>query len=369
MTVKEFILSQLTDQRFEQVVNKLIEEDVWYHLSDDEILSLIRKYLADTPALYAKPDTFQILEEIQKVSTSYVSDYKQELKAGTLEDLKGLGELSFSWMPGRQSQSEKITRNQIESDLEPVLDGQQEPPLEAGLDWFDEDLDHSTSHVYAGASDKYGAIHQIECLLTSNGDIEFENRIYELNEQNYKRIVDQLKQQTTLALVNFIYEVLHYSNSHKLASVLGNSDDGASYVKVSKHTEKENGYDINIFLEHRSKYLSEETKKIFVKKVNIFSEEGTTYTSSFTMDKFPEINSGYVCYDALIEDLEVSSEYLLAPFTFYMNEEITLPNFDSRLLDDLLFQLIHIFTFHGFTKEDQIKQIMSANQTYEQRLI
>lgn len=365
-TVKRFMLDHLTDQRFEMIVNELLKERARYYNVSDELYSMVDDYVSELPMSYSEPNTFEIIEEIKKVSTAFVSYYQDEVESEILGDLWDLSQFSLTWMPSEQPEVKPtwVTRT---TSAPPTMDIENEPPLEDDtLEWLASSSGSENVHVAAEEKEEqYPTIQHIECALIPKGYIGYDDRLAELDEQNYKELINQFKPQLALALVNFIYEVIHFSNPNSLASVFGELTTDTSYVNITEDSDCEHGYGIQIYLEHRSMYASQRVKEHYEERTKDWIGADSRYKQGNDVLAFPVTTPEYNRYVEMIEDLDATPQYLLAPFTFYLNEEITLPSQDSLVINDLLFQFIHVLTFQGFTKEEQVATIRYANEHYE----
>lgn len=367
-TVKRFMLDYLTDQRFEMIVNELLKERARYYNVSDELYSMVDEFISELPLHYPEPNTFEIIEEIKKVSTTFVSYYRDEFESEILGGLWDLSQFSMSWMPSEQTEVKQPWVIRTTSAPPPVMDIENEPPLEDDtLDWLASSSGSENVHATVKEKDEeYSTIQYIECALIPKGYIGYDDRLAELDEQNYKEIINQFKPQLALALVNFVYEVIHYSNPNPLASVFGELTNDTSYVKITEDSDCDHGYGMQIYLEDRSMYASKSVKEHYEERTKDWMESDPWYRKGNDVPEFPVTTPEYIRYVEMIEDLDGTPQYLFAPFTFYLNEEITVPSNESQVIDDLLFQFIHVLTFQGFTKEEQVDMIRYANEYYEQ---
>ncbi|MFD1850766.1 hypothetical protein [Oceanobacillus bengalensis] len=384
-TVKDFILDNLTDKNFEKLVNTLIIEKArFYHGGfDDELIDTVENYLSKQNPSYPKGNTFEILNEIKKVSTVYKSNYKDFLLIEELQDLEALNDTSTSWMPSPENTPEEnpkkvkyTTREETENSTAEPLEMEFDLSEAATDDFLSDDFLEMSDDVLETSDDEtqkdnseYTFIQDINIALIPNGYVGYEDRLHEMNMENYKEFLHEEKIQTALALANFIYEVLHYSNESKLENNFEEFSNETSHVKITNDHEYIDSYGVQFLLDNRSRYVSDKMKKAFynMSRSLIIEEELSYYNDSFF--EFSILPPKFLEYEELIEDLEMEPTYILAPFTFYLNEELFVPKVSDNVLNDILSQLIHVLTFQGFTKEEQISNIKYFNRVYEHRIV
>ncbi|WP_053218231.1 hypothetical protein [Virgibacillus senegalensis] len=315
-TVRDFILDNLTDQHFEKLVNRLIIENVRLYDLDDRT-ETVSQYLKEQKPSYTKNDSFEIVNEIERMNNPQMMD------------LKELNDLIPVWMP---------TRNNVE-----------EHP-DKGIN-TDEELDVSDSPNGRDPlnGSEYSSFRQLKIAFLSENPLEREkNDIapYEVNSTNYKAYVRQEINRVAWGLSNFIYEMLHYSPANKPEEF----PDEKSLVKIRDDEDQQDGYCVHFLLDNRTRYISEEAHQAYLRRWD---------------SAIPIVEPGFMDYFSIWEDYITDKTYILAPFTNYLNEKMIVPELSEEGLMDVLVQLVHFLTLNGFTKEEQIEEIICANSNYD----
>lgn len=317
-TVKSFILNNLTDKNFEKLVNMLIIDKInFYSLSDSDLLT---DYLNTQTPHYLEEGTFEILNEIKKVAPSQGEDYNNEL---LLDGIEKLNELSMEWMPGSAPINEVPKKTNFKSS-------------------------YDNEHF------EYTSIHQINSPLINNTNDEYEEELFDINKENYIDILKREKDHTALALANFIYEAVYFTNENKPEIDAGELASESSLVKITDDLEYTDGYGVQFLLDTRSRYVTAKQKENYRDR----------YPSEYAYD-FKVTAPEFVEYQTIVDEVQPRlGEYILAPFTFYLNEELDLPKMSDEETYDVYEQLIHVLTLQGFTKEEQTGTIRYANGEY-----
>lgn len=375
-TVKDFILDNLTDKNFEKLVNTLVEENIRYIcLNEDNIIDATSNYLNNQNPCYTKDNTFEILNEIKKVSMSYVTDYKDDILLA--DGLKPLNDTTMSWMPVKDKV--KVEENSEESmnttkkvvgnlpdkslEFEPELPFKKTESSVGEVELEIDELEIAGVEKRKGNAE-YLSFQDIKIALIPEGQMSYEAKLPELSIENYKEFLQKNKIQTTLALLNFIYEVFHYSNESKLENKFKEFSNETSHVKITNSPNCTSDYSINFLLDNRSRYAPSEEKKAYYKRSEKSTDsEGRHNLPYFAWD-FPVSSPDFLEYEELVQDLEWGPEYILAPFTFYLNEDIVVPKVSDDVLYEILGQVVHVLTFQGFIKEDQLNCIKYFNESY-----
>lgn len=363
--VKEFILDNMTDENFEKLVNMLITEKArLYHIHDPELMDTVSNYLSQQLSSYPKNNTFEILNQIKKVCTAYLADYRNHLP---VDGLEVLNDISTSFMPSENTLEEMFekmkatTRKEIKN-----LSGMPREH-ERELEISDAELDFLSNDSEQIDNSEYIHLQNVNFAFIPNEREEYEDyedKIHELNIDNYEEIIHREIIQTALGLANFIYEVLHFSNESKWENNFKEASNEESLVRITNDDGYESGYSVLFHLDSRSRYISNEMKEAYRKRLSeMVSSDGWRIFSD-GLCEFPVKLPKFIEYSELIEDLEMGPEYILAPFTFYLNEELLIPNTSYDNLYDILEKLIHILIFQGFTKAEQLTQIMDFNEVY-----
>ncbi|WP_062514733.1 hypothetical protein [Halobacillus sp. KGW1] len=333
MTVKDFILRNMTDKNFEKLVHARITENVRMYEYDD-VTSPLTEYLRTKEGKNFDDASFHTLHEIEKVSEAYRCNYKEEL---LVKDLGDLNADTSVWMPTenidqpfkREEQrvrNEPLTAVATEHEVELELDSHGEPLEDSGYQSFDE-------ISFPFLNEKAVYVEGIEA--------------HEVNESNYQKYAQQERSNLALGLANFIYELLHYSNDG--TGSMERSAGGESAVEVKEEGEYADGYCVRFFLDNRTRYLSNETHLSFLRR----------YETSI-----PVATPAFVEYTAIWEDFLTENNYVLAPFTDYLYEQIKVPEDSEESVWQVLEQFVHILTLNGFTKEEQVENIVFTNNDY-----
>ncbi|WP_062106516.1 hypothetical protein [Bacillus niameyensis] len=356
-TVKRFILDNMTDSNFEKVVDLLIIESV--RIYDSEISVTVSEYLNKQKPCYSKNNSFEILNEIKKISDAYILNYKED--AFLDWEMEFLNRPTSQWMPTMNKPEEnsdvlelkESIANSSESDSEKV----KVEIIDADPFSSDEEIDISDCLPFGSEpqeKDKllYNSFSQLKiAFLTETYQNIEKNYInpWDVNATNYQEYVHQEKNKFALGLSNFIYEILHYTTEAKLEQF----SDERSLVKIDNDNEYSDEYCVHFHLDNRTRYISEEVRSAYYKRYDC---------------EFEQEPPKFIEYEILLEYLfNYEYTYILAPFTDYLNEELIVPEVSEKY--GIFEQLIQILTFQGFTKDEQITEICSANKTYENRIL
>lgn len=177
----------------------------------------------------------------------------------------------------------------------------------------------------------------------------------EVDFSNYKEFIVLEKVEVDSKLSKFIYDIMHHNSDKKMKNDFEQFSHEKSYVKIAHIKEVCDGYCVYFLLDNRTRYISSDVRLAYLSL--------TDSNSSVTQPRF-------VGYDELQEDLSMyQNEHMLAPFTSYLNEEITIPEGSEEVLYDLLSMFIHIFTHQGFTEKEQIEEIKYFDEHYDRKLV
>lgn len=358
-TVRDFILDNMTDSNFERLVNMLIIESVRIY-RHDELVDIMSEYLIKQKSCYTKSNTFEILNEIKKITHDYCCDYKGEFLA--FEEFPyDVNDITTLWMPTTNSADDDSENMEIKiSEVNPsmesleasIIDNDEfDPELELEFNIFDKDLPIDLEPQKFKDSE-YRSFNDLKIAFLSKTYEDIEKNyinINALNTTNYQEYVLWEKNRIALGLSNFIYEILAYTTEYKLKSNFEQFSNESSHVKIEVDNQFECGYSVHFLLDNRTRYIPKRTHEQYYKMFDCEIEI---------------IPPNFVEYDYLQEDFLFETIYLLAPFTDYLNEELIVPNDSEYVLYDLLEQLIHILTHQGFTKEEQIQEIKYCNEIY-----
>lgn len=362
-TVRDFILDNMTDSNFERLVNMLILESV-FDPWNDELVDTISEYLNKKKS-YTKNNTFEILNEIKKITHDYPYNYKGECLI--VDELLYDVNATTLWMPTTNSSdddSENMEFNisevnpSMESLEASIIDNDElDPEPELEFNFYDKDLPIDLEPRKFKDSE-YRSFNDLKIAFLSETYEDIEKNyinINDLNTTNYQEYVFWGKNRIALGLSNFIYEILEYTTEYKLKNNFEQFSNESSHVKIEIDNQYEFGYCVHFLLDNRTRYISDSTHKAYY-----------NYTGGYKIAIEPP---KFVDYDELQESLSFEEGiYLLAPFTDYLNEELIVPNVSEDVLYGLLEQLIYILTHQGFTKEEQIKEIKYWNETYVKNL-
>lgn len=316
-TVKSFILNNLTDQNFEKLVNMLIVDKIYLYGLDE--LEFLEDYLNGQTPSYSQEETYEILNEIKKVTPSQAANYKNELLMDGIEELNNL---SMEWMPATASTAVHTTIKNFSSDYETPK----------------EDFE-------------YTSIHEVKTPLINNPDDDYEEELFDINKENYTDILEREKDHTALALANFVYEVIYFTNDSKPEIDTGELTSEVSLVKITEDPEYTSGYVIQFLLDNKSRYLT--------------AEQLERYRDHYDIYRYTPAAPEFVKYQAIVDDVQpFVGEYILAPFTFYLNEQLNVPKLSDEESLDVVEQLVHVLTLQGFTKEEQVSTIKYAYREY-----
>jgi len=312
-TVKDFILENLTDRNFEKLVNTLITEKVRYYTnSDEELVDITSNYLNSQSPIYLENDTFEIVNEIKKVKV---------ISAVSLD-------------------------------------------LELEVDFPQATLNVPSNHINNNESE-YFSLREIKTALLFDEHTEGKDILGEINIENYQECLQKEKPQITFSLLTFIHEVLSYSDESKFETYYKEFSKEQTYLKIINEQKYMDGYGFLFYLDSKSRHVSQETKAAYRKR----SEENVDNEGRHNLPRdaweFPVNEPEFLEYTEVIESLEMDYERTLAPFTFYLNKELSIPKFSDEILYDLLEQLIHVLTFQGFTEDEQITNIEYSKKVYE----
>jgi hypothetical protein len=374
-TVREFILANMTDENFGKLVNMLIVEKAWYYNYDHELIDTLENYLNEQSPCYPQNNTFEVMNEIKKVSTLYKSDYRDALIFDELQDLEALNDISTSlWMPSK-NQTEDIPEK-VTDTMPGKIENLSDEPLDCG-DCFDtaEDypLDDDTLEMSNNNSHKdnsvYYHIQDIKIALITDRYAGYQEN--DLTTENYKEYVHKEKSQTALALANFMYEVLHYTNENRFEHNFNEFSNEPSLVKITDDNKYIEGYGVQFLLDNRTRYVSEKTKGAYYERNESIdaANEGKFGYYSMPYFHYTVMPPRFVEYMELMEDLKDSQTFILAPFTFYLNEELEVPKVSIEVLYEILEQLIYLLTLQGFIKEEQISNINFFNKDFENKIM
>lgn len=360
-TVKDFILDNLTDENFEKLVNMLIKENVRMY-NNDEMTDTVSTYLNKKKANNAKNNTFEILNEIKKISKFYVVNYKNELLDNNLPDLN---DLTPVWMPTinhSQESSEKMIIGmpddtlslEINSPMASVKNISENDSNSAESDISEDEFPFTSELGEQKYIDsEYTSFDQVKIEFLSEYYSDYDKKYigsHEINAANYQEHIHQEKNRISLELVNFIYEVLHFTTDEKLEIKFEQFFDEESHVKIENDDGFDHGYSVHFLLDNRTRYMSAKFHKMYYEEYE---------------EKFEIMTPEFIEYDYLQEDLSsYENNYLLAPFTNYLNEVIMVPEYSAEVRYGTLEQFIHVLTHQGFTKEDQINNIKYFNENY-----
>ncbi|WP_062050355.1 hypothetical protein [Bacillus sp. JCM 19034] len=348
-TVKDFILNNMTDVHFERLVNMLVIENERIYYS--EMADTITEYVNKQESSYKKNNTFEIVNQIKMLTEQNLIEFL----VPTTNDLNDSRPLE-ALLTHRLAKKSK--------DVDPIIETpnvsitvNSSNDLEPELDISDIDLEpelHCEPQNVKDLKAKPIYFTDIKFAFLSNKKEDNDSHYIKANEvnmMNYQEYVSQQKKRVALGLSNFIYEMLHFNSEYKLMNDFKSFSHEESHVKIVNNDSVDDPiYDVHILVDNRTRYIPKNELKYYYDETGI---------------EFSEEPPAFIEYDHLQEDVTMGMHhYILEPFVCYLNEGITIPNLSEKELYDLLEQFIHLFTHHGFTKDEQIESIRYFDKEY-----
>lgn len=377
-TVKDFILDNMTDLHFERLVNLLLIEQVqtFVHSMEDTI----SEYVSKQENSYTKNNTFEIVNHIKKISDRYtyydILSTDEEVGIIHLNDSSAFEQIKMNRIKKVSGDVEKETHKKKPVIKTPKVSvtTSTDNHLELELDFFDGDDElpfHIDPEISNGTKEEVYDFHNIKFAFLSKNDQVHERNdidINDLNMTNYQEYVAQQKKKIAWGLSSFIYEILHYKSEYNFKKDFEPFLHEESLVKLEKECEYGYGYEyyVYFFLENRTRYISEETQRIYSEKMQSFYNDDWGFVADIRINveepRFVE------CFE-LQEDIFASDDHMLEPFIYYLKEEMTIPEVSEEGLYGILEQFIHILTFLGYTVEKQIEEIRYIDKYYDKRWV
>lgn len=343
-TIKEYILENMTDRNFEKIIHTMISNEVFRNVPDDYLLNMVTEHMEEL-STQVEETAIDMKQQIINMPAYYIANYKGEFLP---RGMKELNDPVSTWQMNVVDLDAALELEMSGMDLFDSSGGVRDlkyffasyPELikEQGNFFFDE---LKFPYHFNNADDREMSMDYIEA--------------YDVDEKNYTEYIEQEKRTLVVKMANFIYEVLHYSRDHKMErpQFEGYTVE-ESYVKIEKDTSYPSGYAVSFLVDNRTRYISAETQR--------------AYSNWAENEELAEIAPGFVEFETLLEDLslwDIKRDYMLEPFTSYLNEELTLPTLSETATYDLLEQLVLLLTRQGFIKSEQIQEIKAENESYE----
>ncbi|KGX89220.1 hypothetical protein [Pontibacillus litoralis] len=329
-TVRDFILDNMTDLNFERLVDMLVMNKVFECELEYEMENTIFEYLNKQKSSYTQNNTFEILNEIRKMSVEMEIEIEVEVE-----------------FPEENPS--------VESPEVPIIDSSENDTEELELDISD--LYDPFTRPRIKDKSEYTSFDQLKIAFLSETYESIEKNYidpFDVNTTNYQRYVYQEKNRIALGLSNFIYESLHYTREHKLKNNFEQFSNEDSHVKIESDDTFNHGYCVHFLLDNRTRYISDRTRRAYYDEYQC---------------EFEIIPPKFVDYNELQEDLSSwEYTYILAPFKAYLNEELIVPDVSENVLYDILEQLIDLLVYQGFTQIKQLIEVNRANGIYEDNI-
>lgn len=188
-------------------------------------------------------------------------------------------------------------------------------------------------------------------------DMEPKTKIepHEVNDSNYKEFVTQERIGIDFQFSKFIYEIMNHHSDKKMNNSFEQFLHENSHVKIDYVKENDYSYCVYFLLDNRTRYISTEVHSAYL---------------NLTDTPISVSQPGFIEYDELQEDLSMYlNNHMLAPFTSYLNEEITVPEESEEVIYELLKMLVHILTHQGFTENEQIETINYFDEHYDSKIV
>lgn len=337
-TVKEFILDNMTDNNFKMLVEDLVINDARNLVWDMEYK--VEDYLKKVRSNHIMSNTFEIINEIEKISDSYPVEYKEN---NVLKSDMNINSIIDKKLFYPQYNKEESIRYKVDSE--------QETDTLHLISSTEETVDLSKDNKEYTSFQQLRIEHYLsnidEDYLLPIGDPD----ITDLNDSNYKELLYHLRNVKGYDLCKFLYEVLHFTSEDKMELGSKNSFKEEALIKI-EYDGNNNFEDIYFLLDKRYAYASED----------MWSKPIYGYYGSYD----DSIEPMFVCYEYLYEMNKLSApEYILAPFVNYLNEKIIIPKTSKENTYNILYHLMSILVGQGFTTEEQISYIRGSNDDYE----
>lgn len=356
-TVRDFILDNMTDVNFEKLVHNFITNSLWDYDDNYKLIEKATEAL-DQIAINSKDNTFEVLNEIKKMSCYYIANHKNQFLPMGMSELNDPASLwKMRIFDPKEERELEIDENFDIGLLGPSGDVKN---LKEFFHYYPQLRSEPGYYFFDEIKFPY-------CFSLPNHDRELLDTAIdssEVDENNYLDYIEQEKRPLALGLANFIYEVLHYTPKNK--SKIENDQFAGfaheeSLVKIVKDNSYNFNYCVHFFIDNRTRYISEGTHKAYKAR-----EADYGYNADLEV-----IPPGFTEFEALYEDLSSwdITNYILEPFTNYLNEQLTIPKLSEGALYDVFEQLITLLTIQGFTKLEQIQKIISKNKDYEKNFI
>lgn len=314
-TVKDFILDNMTDLNFIKLVhtlliNRIDEDDPYFDMFD--VLDKVDDYFAKHIRNEVKDHSFLILNEIKKIPEDYQIDSPKN--------------------------------NDNKNDIELDVDGDEELDATPIRSDFDDSANYPQNSSLDNVEYVYFKNLTFPFSFMNHSD-EYDLYPDTVNDENLENYIQLEMDWLAFRLSQFLFQVLHAKSEEKQELDLSRLSHNGSLVKIDK--DNYGDYAVHLFLDHRTRYFPEDMLK-----------------RRFEIGRpIVIIDPRFVEFGEIYEDLTFYEMcWILQPFTNYLHEEMLIP--EEIDIFSMLEQLILIFTFHGVTVNEQMKNLEEYGESF-----